>query len=433
MNQSTETLSLLELNNRIARLVQSPLTTNVWVTAELSDVAVRRGHCYMELLQKDDQGNQVAKARAVIWANNFSYLNSQFLSATGHNISTGLKLLVKASATLHPIYGLSLVITAIDPDYTMGDLLRRRREIIERLRREGILDMNRELPLPEIPRNIAVISAPGAAGYGDFINQLYHNPYRLRFHHRLFPAVMQGESAPASIIAALNAVASDDHEWDCVVIIRGGGATSDLQCFESYDLAANIAQFPLPVIIGLGHERDITLLDSVANQRVKTPTAAAELLIDLASRALALIDNLAQTIVTTASGVIAACKEQLSYYNGILPVAPVNALHNASGRLSRAGMALSGISSRRIAPRFARLEALSTSLQAASRTAIERAATRLDSRQQLVAALSPQAVLNRGYSITRASGQVVTDPASLAPGQVIETTLAGGIITSVIT
>ncbi|MDE7385771.1 MAG: exodeoxyribonuclease VII large subunit [Muribaculaceae bacterium] len=427
-----ESISLAKLNRIIAeRIISSPLTQNVWVTAELSDVAVRNRHCYMELLEKDANGVQIAKARGVIWANRYTELNRKLLSATGQSISSGIKLLVQVSVNMHPVYGMSMVISDLDPDYTMGDLLRRRRENIEKLKLAGVLDLNRNLEWPDIVQRIAIISAPGAAGYGDFCNQLLNNPSRLRFEPRLFPAVMQGESAPASIINALEAIANDDW-WDCVVIIRGGGATSDLQCFEDYDLAYNIACFDIPVIIGIGHERDITLLDSVANMRVKTPTAAAEWLIERGDRALAALDTIAQTIFTRANGIVTGCKEQLSYYQGLLPIAPFDATRRASLRLSKAVMLLSGISSRRLIPAMSQLDVMATNLATAATTAVKRANDRLDNATSLLDALSPQAVLNRGYSITRIDGHAVTSTDQIKPGDTIETTLANGTITSII-
>lgn len=404
-------------------------TQNVWVTAELSDVALRRGHCYMELLQKDGQGAQVAKARGVIWASSYAVLSRRFLEATGQPFATGIKLMVKVSATMHPVFGLSLVITDLDPNYTMGDLMRRRREIIERLTREGVIDMNRSLPWPDVVQRVAVISAPGAAGYGDFINQLMHNPARLRFVPRLFPAVMQGESAPDSIVDALNRINASG-EWDCVVIIRGGGATSDLQCFEDYNLALNIAQFDIPVIIGIGHERDVTLLDSVANMRVKTPTAAAEWLIGIGERALARLDQAAQVIYSTVTDLIGGLKEQLSFYHGQLPVLPLDATRRAAMRLNKAGVMLSGISSRQLTPARSRLDVMQAGVAAAAANAVARSRQMLDNRESLLGALSPDAVLRRGYSITRVDGHVVTDASAIAADAVIETTLACGTVKS---
>ncbi len=403
---------------------------NVWVTAELSDVSVRRGHCYMELLQKDENGVQVAKARGVIWASSYAQLSRDFSISTGQRFETGIKLMVKVSATMHPVFGLSLVITDLDPDYTMGDLLRRRREIVERLTREGVINMNRELVWPAVPQRIAVISAPGAAGYGDFMNQLLNNSSRLRFRPRLFPAVMQGEKAAASIIQALNSINADGG-WDCVVIIRGGGATSDLQCFEDYGLALNIAQFEIPVIIGIGHERDVTLLDYVANMRVKTPTAAAEWLVGRGEKALSDLDIIGQRIYKTVSELVGGCKEQLSYYSGILPVLPREAVGRASLRLNRAVALLSGVSASRLSPARSRLDVIASNVATVSARAISGARDRLVAAEQLIAALSPQSVLNRGYSITRVNGHVVISSGQIASGDVIETTLSDGTIRSV--
>ena len=296
-------LTLLELNSRISRLLATaPGINNVWIMAETSDVRRSGPHCYLELIDKDaDTGTPRARARATIWGSVFPRLNDTFAAATGSPITSGIKVMVLASATFHPVYGLSLNITAINPEYTLGDLLRRRREMIARLRAEGILELNRQLAWPAVPSRIAVISAQGAAGYGDFINQLYTNPHRLRFTTRLFPAALQGRDTAPAIIDALTRIAESDEQFDCVVIIRGGGATTDLASFDDYSLAAHIALFPLPVIVGIGHERDITLLDYVANLRVKTPTAAAEWLIARGADALGRLRTLASGILTSVS------------------------------------------------------------------------------------------------------------------------------------
>lgn len=428
-----DSITLYQLNKNIADcLNQSDKVRNIWVTAELSDVAVRNRHCYMELIEKDSNGVQIAKARAVIWAGSYQALNGKMLSSTGQSIRSGIKLMLKVSTSMHPVYGLSMVVSDIDPDYTMGDLLRRRAESIARLTKEGVIDNNRNLQWPLVPQNIAIISAPGAAGFGDFCNQLLNNSSRLRFIPRLFPAIMQGEKAPASIINALESIAVDDTAWDCVVIIRGGGATSDLQCFEDFNLAYNIACFEIPIIIGIGHERDITLLDSVANMRVKTPTAAAEWLIERGDRALTQLDLIAQTIMTRATGLISGCKEQLSYYAGLLPVAPIQATSKAKMRLHNAVMLLSGVSNRLLTPARSRLDVMAANLSTAAVNATKRATDRLDNARSLLGALSPQAVLNRGYSITRVNGNVVTSPEQVNHGDIIETTLAGGTIHSII-
>ena len=427
-----ESVSLLQLQRLVASLVQRPETQNVWVTAELSDVAVRGGHCYMELLQKDDRGLQVAKARGVIWASLYPSIDSQFYAATGQRFASGLKVMLRVSASMHPVYGFSLVVSAVNPEYTLGDLLQRRREILERLKREGILNLNRELKwaIP-VPQRIAVISAAGAAGYGDFMNQLHTNPSHLRFVTRLFPAIMQGNSAPPSIIAALDQVAAEADQWDCVVIIRGGGATSDLQAFEDYDLAANVAQFPLPVVIGIGHERDITVLDYIANTRLKTPTAVAEWLIAQGESALTWLQNTGQRILQIASQRISGNKEQLAHAEGLLPVLAQGAVERSLTKLRKAAATLDSVSSRRIQPQLTRLQMIADSIPVSALRAIERQRQLLDSRAELLEALSPHATLARGYSITRVNGRAVTDASQVKPGEVLETTLANGTLRSV--
>ena len=427
------TLSLLELTRMVTALVQRPETQNVWVTAELSDVAVRGGHCYMELLQKDDRGLQIAKARGVIWASSFPRIDAEFFAATGQRFSTGLKVMLRVSASFHSVYGFSLVVSAVNPDYTMGDLMRRRREILQRLKQEGILEMNRQLQWPAVPQRIAVISAPGAAGYGDFINQLYHNPSHLRFSTKLYPAVMQGATAPASIIAALEAVATDMDMWDGVVIIRGGGATSDLQAYEDYELAANVAKFPLPVAIGIGHERDITVLDWVANKRLKTPTAVAEWLVALGDDALGFLMTVGNRILQLTTSRLTGNKEQLAHAEGLLPIAARNAVERAQSRLRNAATTLSGISGRRLQPQLTRLDMTLKAIADAASNRISRQRSLLDSRQTLLEALSPVATLKRGYSITRVDGHAVTSADSIRPGSIIETTLADGKVISTAT
>ncbi|MDE5672985.1 MAG: exodeoxyribonuclease VII large subunit, partial [Duncaniella sp.] len=314
--------------------------------------------------------------------------------------------------------------------YSMGVLVRLRLEILAKIQKDGIIDLNRSLEWPEIPLRIAVISAPGAAGYGDFIHQLYTNPRNLRFSTQLFPAVMQGQQAPLSIISALEAIVMEEENWDGVVIIRGGGATSDLAAFENYDLAANIAQFPLPVIIGIGHERDVTVLDYVANMRVKTPTAAAEWLISRGADALDHLETLATEIHHSASTMISASREQLAYISARLPYLPQAAVDNARKRLDRDMLALSETAWTRLRPEVSRLDMLAERLKSATASIIERRRHRLDSIGELIKVLSPTATLKRGYTITRVSGHAVTSISELKKGMTIETILPDGTVSS---
>ena len=411
--QQPQAISLLELNRRVAStLAAARGLDNVWVVGETSDLRCSGPHCYFELIDKDPAtGQPVARARATIWGSRYTWVNSRFRSATGSPLASGIKVMVLATVTFHPLYGLSLNVTDVNPEFTLGDLLRRRAEMVARLTAEGIINLNRELPWPEPVQRIAVVSSQGAAGYGDFINQLYTNPARLRFYTRLYPAVLQGENTAPSIIAALQDIYNSGDDYDCVVIIRGGGATGDLASFDNYELAASIATFPLPVVIGIGHERDVTLLDYVANMRVKTPTAAAEWLIGRGMQALDTVRSLGADILEAASGIINSSHRRLEYIAGQLPVVAQNVLtRNAMLVGPQASQALAQSVENQLRRRSDRLEAISA----------------------LIDTLSPEATLRRGFSITRVGGHAVTDPASLPSGTEITTTLAAGEISSIV-
>lgn len=426
-------LTLTQLNELVGRTLATPSLQNVWVVAELSDMRQSGGHCYMELIDKNaDTGAVKARLRGIIWAGTFSRLSARFLAATGQRLATGLKVLVCGSVNFHPSFGLSFVISEIDPSYTMGEIERRRREILARLKAEGVLELNRQLEWPEVALRVAVVSAAGAAGYGDFINQLYHNEPRLRFTVRLFPAVLQGDRTESTVIAALDAIAAESDSWDCVVIIRGGGATSDLTAFDSYNLANNIAQFPLPVIVGIGHERDVTVLDYVANMRVKTPTAAAQWLIQHGAEALDRLRSMAADITHTAAECIAGARTRLAYFHGLLPVAPGAALDRAAARLQKNSTALCGAASGSLAPARTWLAARVGMLETSTRLALTTQLTRLKSAEDLARVLSPMATLRRGYTITRVDGHAVKSAAELKPGTTIQTVLPDGSVKSTV-
>ncbi len=407
MSIDRRAISLEELTQRVSRAVNSaPGLSAVWVTAETSDVRTSGGHCYMELIQKNENtGAPVAKSRAVIWASTFARLGGAFAAATGSSLRSDMKIMAKVTVNYHAVYGLTLVITDIDPDYTLGDLARRRSAIIAQLQADGVYDLNQGLPWSPTPMRVAVVSARGAAGYGDFMKHLALNPYRLRFSTTLFEATMQGERTPPSIIAALERIMERVDDFDCVVIIRGGGAVSDLASFDDYELAYNVAQFPLPVVVGIGHERDTTVLDYVANSRVKTPTAAAELLIGRMAEALGAVTSLGRAIESTVRGLVAGQRQQLAYYTGTLPVL-ARAVIERNRRLTGPQMS----------------EMLRTAVQ----TQLARRADRLKAAGELLEALSPEATLRRGYSITRWQGKAVTDASVLPEGAELITTFAKG-------
>ena len=430
----TEYYSLLQLQQLLQDLIAAcPMSRNVWITAELSDVRESGPHCYMELLQKDPQtGATVAKARATIWGNVWRGLKHSFLRATGQDFASGLKVMVCVSASYHPLYGMNLNITDVNPSFTLGERERLRREILDRLAREGIADLNKEIDLPRPCLRIAVISSENAAGYGDFMNQLNSNGRNLRFHTRLFDAVMQGSQVADSVIEALEIIASEQDRWDCVCIIRGGGASTDLDGFDNYRLAANVAQFPLPIIVGIGHERDTTVLDYICARRVKTPTAAAELLVGLACDELDELRNLGAALLRTATDILSGSRQQLAYISGQLPAASIRAVQNAARQLDNDTLRLGRAAETALIPARGRLDRYADTLQSASKNRLTLASQSLRASDSLLRALSPQAVLSRGFSITRINGHAVTDAASIAPGSVITTTLASGTLTSTV-
>lgn len=412
MDAPRTAISLSELTGRVARAIAAaPGLAGVWVTAETSDVRCSGGHCYMELIEKDAHGIAVAKCRAAIWASTYVRLDAAFHAATGTRLRSDIRIMARVSVSYHAVYGFSLVINDIDPSYTMGELERKRRMILEQLAKDGIAGMNRALPWSATPCRVAVVSAAGAAGYGDFIEHLYKNPRRLRFDTTLFPAAMQGVNTVPSVISALEAIMERIDHYDCVVIIRGGGAVSDLTWFDDYDLAAHVAQFPLPVIVGIGHERDVTVLDYIANTRVKTPTAAAEVLIGRMTEALGRVQELGMRIHRAVTERVDGQQRQLAYYAGTLPALAANVVERNSMRLG---------------------EHIPRIIADAVGATLRRRADRLTAIGEILDTLSPEATLRRGYSITRIGGHAITSAADAAAGTTIETTLANGKIISTV-
>lgn len=298
MNNSA--ISLYELNNLIKGVLDDSLPERIWIRAEMSDVRVNQnGHCYLEFIEKDQSGKAlVAKVRGMIWANTFHLLKAYFENSTKQSFSSGLKVLVQVSVDFHELYGLSLTVYDIDPSYTLGDQALNRAAILKQLEEDGVLYLNKELELSVPANRIAIISSPTAAGYEDFLDQLHNNAFGFVFYTKLFSAIMQGDRAEDSIISALERIYEYQDCFDVVIIIRGGGATSDLSCFDSYLLAASCAQFPLPIVTGIGHERDETVLDIVAHTRAKTPTAVAELLINTLTETVSELAEISQDIVS---------------------------------------------------------------------------------------------------------------------------------------
>ena len=382
-------LTLHELNSMVRDAIEMEMTDEYWVQAELAECRENRGHCYMELVQKEEDSNTpIARASAKCWKTTWMIVRPYFERETGQTLHAGMKVLLKVYAQFHEAYGFSWIVTDIDPTYTLGDLARRRQQIIVQLKQEGVFDLQRELQLTLFAKRIAVISASTAAGYGDFCRQLEENEYGFRFEVTLFPATMQGESVEQSIIAALNNIYSQIGLFDVVIIIRGGGATSDLSGFDTLALAENVAQFPLPIITGIGHDRDESILDMVAHQHVKTPTAAAALLIDHLKRVADRITDARQRIPTLALHIINDSRHRIELLQNRLPVAIERRLTTQKHRLENIAIQLQGY--------------------------------------------DPALLLRRGYSITLLNGRVVRDTSQLHPGDEIETRIEKGTFKSIV-
>ena len=405
-----EVLTLFELNSLVHEVLEENFDEEYWVTGELSDVSTPAfgGHFYGELVQKDeDEDRIVARARITCWVRNYNMLRLRFQKEAGETLRKGLQVKLLVQVNFHEQYGYSLNVLDIDSTFTLGDLAKRRREILQQLEKDGILHDNQELPLPRLLRRIAVISSPTAAGYGDFCNQLEQNDYGFHFDVKLFPAVMQGEQVPESIIAALEEILTEE-PFDLVVIIRGGGASSDLSDFDSYELAACIAQYPLPVLTGIGHERDETVLDFVAHTRVKTPTAAAAFIIEHQGQEAALLDELYQRITHSAKERILREKQRLEHQKAILPLLFTGFYQKQQNRLAL----------------------LVQHLTSSAKQYLEREKHSLQLMKQRMESLDPKLMLRRGYTITTCGGKLVRSIEDLAEGEVLTTQTNNGEIYS---
>lgn len=405
-------ISLFELNTLVRRGLEECFPDEYWIQAELSDVRSNAtGHCYLEFIQKDPRNqNLLAKARGMIWNHVYRLIRPYFEESTGQAFSSGIKVQVKVSVQFHELYGYSLTVLDIDPTYTVGDLIRKRREILHCLEEEGVLTLNKELRLPTLPQRVAVISSSTAAGYGDFCRQLLDNDLGFSFSLELFQAYMQGSQVEESVLKALDRINKRVHEFDVVVIIRGGGSTSDLSGFDTYLLAAACAQFPLPIITGIGHERDDTVIDMVAHTRVKTPTAAAELLISYLSRADEQLKRLSQQFVDGIYNLVAFERRRLEERVSRLPMVVAKRLSNE--RLV--------------------LLALKKDLRQIAHRNLMFGHHRLELYKQKMADASPQRMLERGYSLTLKDGKVLTDATAVQSGDRLITRVKGGEITSIV-
>ena len=391
MNGMEEPLTLLGLNSMVRAAINDAMSLRYWVTGELSEVReTAAGHCYIELIQRDEAtGELVAKARGTVWSRIYTLLRPYFLEQTGQPFAAGLKVLLQVTVGFHELYGYALDVCDIEPAYTVGDMARQRMLVIKRLTEEGVIDLNKELPFPLLPQRVAVISSSTAAGYGDFCDQLQGNKYGFVFYPHLFPSPMQGNGVEQGIIDALDRIAQNLDMWDVVVIIRGGGATSELSCFDTYDLANNCAQFPLPIITGIGHQRDDTVVDMVAHTRAKTPTAAAELLIHAMSAQAQYVDSLKNDIALAVSGSVDNMRRNIQTILHNLPMSVALYLQQQQHKLAL--------------------------------------------WENTVNFASPRRILELGYTLTTCNGKVVRSSANIVSGDVVVTHTAEGNFSSIVT
>lgn len=426
-------LSLYELNQLVRQAISLTLTEEYWVEAELSEARENGGHLYMELVEKDEHGNTpLAKASAKCWRSAWAVLRPKFERQTNMRLRAGMKVMLRVYPQFHETYGFSWIVTDIDPTYTLGDMARRRLEIIKILKEEGVFELNKQLPLPMFAQRVAVISSETAAGYGDFCNQLRGNAYGFSFSVTLFHAIMQGEGVEQSVVEALNRIYDSVDSFDCVVIIRGGGASSDLSGFDSLALAENIANFPLPVITGIGHDRDETVADMVAHSKVKTPTAAAALLIDNLCGVMNRIDTAKQRIYNQVRMLMQTEKQRILRISQLVPTLFSVVTTREEARLERIFQRMSTACLSSMAEKGNHISLLESRLLMNVERKVQAEHHRLELLEQRLSALDPQVLLKRGYSITTLNGKSVVDATALKSGDVIKTRFANGTISSVV-
>jgi exodeoxyribonuclease VII large subunit len=449
-----QNLSLSELTIKIKEVIEDNFFENVWVVAEIGEIKYNRnGHAYLELIEKDKDNERIlAKTKATIWSYTLRMLKPYFETTTGQELGTGLKILVGVKVEYHELYGFSLNILDIDPTYTLGDIERKRLEIISRLESEGVIGMNRELELPLVCQKIAIISSPTAAGYEDFVNQIQSNSQNYHFYFSLFPSVMQGDQAETSIIASLNQIYEHADFFDCVVIIRGGGSRSDLMCFDNYNLAYYITQFPLPVITGIGHDKDVSIVDMVSNSSLKTPTAVAEFLIERMETFDQRLEEAAGSLQNLVREFLYAENDKLqSLSHRFIPLVQ-KIIHHEANKLELAGQKLTMlvkgiIRSNELNIRQIQLDlkinlknfyklrkkdilSLMNRLFSVEKQQFIRHKLKLGYLENSISHFNPMNVLKKGYSITKKNGKTITDSSVVGNNDFIETVLFKGKINS---
>lgn len=427
------TLTLYELNSLVAELIDRAMPQSYWVQAEVSEARESRGHLFLELIEKQERTNTpIARASAKCWRSQWALIGANFERKTGVKVRAGLQLMVQVHAQFHPQYGFSWIVDDINPEFTMGDMARKRQEIINQLKAEGVFDLQKELNIPLFAKRIAVVSSASAAGYGDFCNQLKHNEYGFCFEVELFAATMQGEQVEQSIIEALNLINEREDDFDCVVIIRGGGATADLSGFDTLALAENVANFPLPIITGIGHERDESILDMVANTRVKTPTAAAAFLIEHLANTLYRIEQAQMKIHRAVERKLQEEKLHLQRLSTHIPVLFAMVHNRENARLDDYLHAIIQRIGLHLQRNRMHIATLSEKLQPNVERKITHERHRLQLLSQRIDSVNPERLLRLGYSLTYKNGHIVRNANELSKGDEIVTRMEMGSIKSIV-
>lgn len=452
MNYTT----LSQLQNKIKTTIERNITAQ-WVLCDISDLKVNiSGHCYLELVEKSDSNGAIprAKAMAIIWKSNFNLISNYFQEKTGVKLSAGFKVMLLVEVNYHELYGLSLVVRDIDPTYSLGDIERIRRETIAKLTSDGIIEMNRELYLPVVIENIAIISSPQAAGYGDFINHIEENDFNYKFNTKLHEAVMQGAGAEDSIISALIEIASNYEQYDAVIIIRGGGSQSDLSCFNNYTLCSYIAQFPIPVITGIGHDRDQSVADIVAHTPLKTPTAVANFLIDTKREFEYLLDESLISINNNLKFIINDKREEIELLSSSLKISTLERTASERVRLERA-YSFININSKNIIYREAKtlnnvlesvnklskykilrhkddLKLLHNMLLTQSKSSIKENVHKLELFESKIDGYDTKHILKLGYSIATINGKVLKSIKEVKKGDSLSIKVKDGVINTTV-
>ena len=424
-------LSLSQLQERIKTALSSNFDMPLWITAEISEIKInsRSGHCYLQLVEKGGRnGVPQAQASAVIWAAQFGMLASFFHGATGQSLEVGMRILVNVRVTYHELYGLSLNIIDIDPLYTLGDLEQQRLQTIERLKEDGVFDLNRESVSPEPFQRIALISSSQAAGYRDFMKEIQASPYR--FEIQLFEAVMQGHGAENSIIAALDQIVENLQDFDAVVIVRGGGSRSDLSFLDSYLLSFHIAQFPLPVVAGLGHDKDTSVVDLVAAFSLKTPTAAAMFLSERAAAVDAGLQTLSDDMLAAVNRIMSGQRSRIQLFSTLLRERLESSKIRLNMRLDSFAAQIDKASRMCVLNHLNRLENTRSALRMTAGRVLQSETLRLDHYGEMLSAGDPLKLLARGYAIVRSGGKTVTNADELSDGDILNITLNRGTVTA---